>query len=79
MAIKKYHAFNRMALKTQTPVWAKNMFRITFILTSAMAFFVAGTNLFSESVKYESVLVLKTLDAVIYGLSKMFGVEIREE
>jgi hypothetical protein len=79
MTVKKYHAFSKMAFKTQTPAWAKNMFRITFILTSAIAIFLAGTNLFSESIKYEAMLALKTLDAIIFGFSKMFGVEIKDE
>lgn len=74
-----YHAFSKKALTSTTPVWAKNMFRITFILTSAITIFIAGTNLFSESTKYELMLGLKALDAVIYGLSKMFGVEVTQE
>lgn len=79
MAKKITHAFTAKALQNQTPPWANNMFRITFILTSALTIFLAGTNLFSESVKYETMLALKTLDAVIYGLSKMFGIEIQDE
>lgn len=67
------------ALTNATPTWAKRMFRITFILTSAAAIFVAGTNLFSEEIKYEVMLSLKTVDAIIFGFSKMFGVEIKEE
>jgi hypothetical protein len=79
MTIRVTHAFTAKALKATTPAWAKNMFRITFIVTSAFTIFLAGTNLFSEGVKYELMLGLKALDAVIYGLSKMFGIEIREE
>ncbi|MEL1243521.1 hypothetical protein AAEO56_04545 [Flavobacterium sp. DGU11] len=79
MIKKTYHAFTKEAINSRTPTWAKNMFRITFILTSAITIFIAGTNLFSEEIKYECMLGLKALDAVIYGLSKMFGVEIKEE
>lgn len=75
---RKTHAFTAKALNTPTPTWAKNMFRITFVVTSALTLFMAGTNLIEESIKYELILGLKTLDALIYGLSKMFGVE-REE
>lgn len=75
---RKTHAFTAKALNTPTPTWAKNMFRITFVLTSALTIFLAGTNLFTEEIKYELMLALKSLDAVVYGLSKMFGVE-REE
>lgn len=79
MTKKTYHAFTKRAILNRTPNWAKNMFRITFILTSAITIFIAGTNLFSEEIKYECMLGLKALDAIIYGLSKMFGVEIKEE
>jgi len=69
------HAFTKKALESPTPTWAKNMFRITFIVTSAATVFIAGTNLVPENIKYELMLALKSLDAIIYGLSKMFGVE----
>lgn len=76
---RKTHAFSKKALENRTPTWAKNMFRITFVLTSAVTLFIAGSNLFSEDIKYELMLGLKALDALIYGLSKMFGVETKAE
>ncbi len=79
MEKKTYHAFTKKALISTTPLWARNMFRITFILTSAVTIFIAGTNLFSEGMKYELMLGFKALDAVIYGLSKMFGVEMKQQ
>lgn len=79
MTTRKTHFANKAAMKYKTPTWAKNMFRVTFILTSAITIFIAGTNLFSEETKYECMLGLKALDAVIYGLSKLFGVEVKEE
>lgn len=79
MPKKTYHAFSKEALTNRTPLWAKNMFRITFVVTSAITIFIAGTNLFEESIKYELMLGLKSLDAIIYGLSKMFGVSVKEE
>jgi isochorismate hydrolase len=79
MTKKTYHAFSKKALNSDTPMWAKNMFRITFVFTSAITIFIAGTNLFTEDIKYECMLGLKALDAIIYGLSKMFGVSVKEE
>jgi len=76
---KTYHAFSKKALTNRTPLWAKNMFRITFILTSAISVFVAGTQLISEDAKFEWMLALKSLDVIIYGLSKMFGVSVKDE
>ncbi|MGQ2984013.1 hypothetical protein [Flavobacterium sp.] len=74
-----HRAFSKKAFANTTPLWAKNMFRVTFVLTSAITIFIAGTNLFAEEIKYELMLGIKSLDAIIYGLSKMFGVEIQEE
>lgn len=75
---KKTHAFTVKAFESPTPAWAKNMFRITFILTSAITIFVAGSNMIEESLKYELMLGIKSLDAVVWGLSKMFGVSIEK-
>ena len=74
----KTHAFTAKAIMADTPKWAKNMFRITFFLTKAVVAFIAGTNLIDESVKYEISLGLQSLDVIVFGLSKMFGVEKEE-
>ncbi|WP_294823615.1 hypothetical protein [uncultured Flavobacterium sp.] len=79
MKNKTYHAFTRKALLNKTPTWAKNMFRATFVLTSAITVFIAGTNLLQEGTKYELMLAIKSLDVIVYGLSKMFGIEIKDE
>lgn len=76
---RKTHAFSKKALINRTPTWAKNMFRITVLLTTAAAVFVAGTNLVSEDIKYEFTLGLKALDVIIYGISEMIGVETKED
>lgn len=75
---KKTHAFTVKALETPTPNWAKNMFRATFIITGAITIFIAGTNIVDEGIKYELMLGIKSLDAVVWGFSKMFGVEIQK-
>ena len=75
---RKTYAFTAKALESPTPTWAKNMFRITFVLTGAITIFIAGTNSVDESFKYELMLGIKSLDAVVWGLSKMFGVEIEK-
>lgn len=67
-------------ITTQTPMWAKWMFRITFILTTAVTGWVAATNIFPQETKYEITLALKLLiDPVVYGLSKMFGVQTKDD
>jgi len=76
---KTNYAFSAKAINSETPRWAKNMFRITLLITSAITIFMAGTNILEESMKYEVLLGLKTLDAFMFGLSKMFGVEYEKK
>ena len=66
-------SFNSIPL--ETPRWAKVMFRIVFLLTTSLTLFIAGTNLIQENVKFELMLAVKSLDVMIYGISKMFGIE----
>lgn len=68
--------FGAGAITKKTPSWANWMFRITFIITSAITIFIIGTNLFEENIKYEIMLALKAIDAAIYGFSRLFGIEI---
>lgn len=79
MEIRTTHAFTKKAINSRTPTWAINMFRITFVLTSAITLYVAGTNMIGDEAKVEWMLVLKVIDAIVFGLSKMFGVEIKKE
>lgn len=76
MTRKTYHAFSKKALNYPTPTLAKNIFRITFCVTSALALFMAATQLIDENWKFEVLLGLKAIDGLVLGLSKMFGVEV---
>jgi len=70
--------FGTGQLTKETPKWAIWMFRITFMLTTAATGYIAATNLLPEHAKYEATLFLKLLiDPLVFGLSKMFGVEIQ--
>ena len=71
--------FSPKALVLETPRWAKVMFRIVFLLTTAFTIFVMGTNLIREDLKFELMLAVKSLDVIIYGVSKMFGIEVEKE
>ena len=62
------------AVSSPTPLWAKWLFRSVFIITSAITLVVAGTQLISEAYKFETLLILKGIDALALGFSKMFGV-----
>lgn len=64
------------ALMAETPTWAKWMFRIYFLLSKALIGYCAATTLFSKDTLLEITLfVTLFLDPVIYGFSKMFGIE----
>lgn len=78
MTTKKTYAFSRKAMRLPTPTWAKNMFYITFTVTTALGVFMAGTQIIPENVKFEVMLVLKALDGLILGFSRMYGIEIQK-
>lgn len=67
------------AIMAQTPSWAKWMFRIYFFTSKALLGYFAATSLFSKEVLLETTLFITLfLDPVIYGFSKMFGIEKEE-
>ena len=64
------------AVNSTTPVWAKWIFRGTLLVTSVLTIWIASTGLISEPNKLEIILVFKALDALAFGLSKMFGITL---
>lgn len=62
-----------------TPEWSKWMFRIVYLLTKVLIGYIAATNLFTPSQKYEVTIFLTlVIDPFFFGLSKMFGVKIED-
>lgn len=66
--------FGTDGILLETPAWAKWVFRITAILTTAVAFVVAGDPSIPDMMKVRILLYLKGLDIIVLGLSKMFGI-----
>lgn len=66
------------AVKAPTPEWVKTSINITTVLTTAVALFIAGTNLMAEPNKYEVMLGIKAIDVLVVGIGKMFGVVEKE-
>lgn len=62
-------------LRNPTPAFAKTVFQVTIVFTTSLTIWVAATGLISQGPKVEILLGLKCFDTVIYGLSKLFGVE----
>lgn len=71
-------AFGLKQLKSETPLWAKWVFRVTLIVTTVLSFWIAGTNLISDNIKLEIIQALKTLDVLVFAISKLFGINIEE-
>lgn len=63
---------------TETPQWAKWMFRIVFILTTATTFIVGADPAIDQDSQVRLMIYLKALDMVVFGVSKMFGVNPNE-
>ena len=74
----KTHAFSVKALNSTTPRWAKNMFRVTLLLTSITSFIIVSDETIPDETAERIILYLRAADLLVYGLSKMFGVEIQE-
>ena len=64
-------------LTNETPIWVKNVFKLTVVITSVATFWVGATSLVEESAKVETMLAIKALDLLVLGVSRLFGVEAK--
>lgn len=76
--MKNIEFATKKAINSRTPLWAKNMFRITFVITSAIALYVGGTQMIEENIKLELMLLIKIIDGAVLGFSKLFGITEEE-
>ena len=76
---RKTHFANKTALNSRTPTWAKNMFRITLLLTSVATFIIASDTAIPADTTVRIGVYLRAVDLLVYGLSKMFGVTLEQE
>lgn len=58
-----------------TPKWATWLFRIIFILTTAVTFIIAGEPSIPDDLKVRIGLYLKGLDLFIWGIGRGLGVK----
>lgn len=68
-----------ISVNSPTPQWANWTFRVVFILTTAAIMVIAADPTIPDSVKVRIGAYLKGLDFVVWGLSRMLGVEINKE
>lgn len=71
--------FGPSQLKNPTPAFAKTIFQVTAVFTTALAIWVAATGLIADGPKVEIILGLKCFDTLIYALSKLFGIEPKNQ
>lgn len=69
--------FGMEQIKEKTPLWAKWVFRIVFLLTTIATFVIAFEPAISDLAKIRIGVYLKGLDMFVFGLSKMFGVTLK--
>ncbi len=75
---KSVRPFTAKAIVSETPQWAKWTFRIVFAITGVATFIIAGDPSLPDDVKVRIGVYLKGVDMLIFGLSKMFGVEVKD-
>ncbi len=62
-----------------TPAWAKYGFRIYFFVSKAVVGWMAATSIIDKETLGEVTLFITLLsDPIVYGVSKMFGVQPEE-
>lgn len=76
---KTLRPFSKKAIVSETPQWAKWMFRTVYLATKVSIGYIAATNIFTPDQKYEITIFLTlVIDPFFFGLSKMFGVEVKD-
>lgn len=76
-AVEKIN-FGPSAINQNTPNWAKWMFRIVFLLSTVATMIIAADPKIPDELKVRIGVYLKGFDVLIFGFSKMFGVEVKE-
>lgn len=62
------------AFTAPTPKVWKTAFKLTSVITTVVAFWVKDTSIIAESFKVETLLILKGLDMLVFGIGRAFGV-----
>lgn len=75
----KHYAFSKKAIVSESPIWAKWLFRGSLIVTSAATFIIASDPTINDALKVQFGVYINAANLLIYGFSKMFGVEPAEK
>jgi hypothetical protein len=66
--------FGTSQIQNPTPLWAKNTFRIVFLLLSVAVFMVSDYPGINEHTKLLLLKWFSGINMLVWGLSKLFGV-----
>ena len=75
---KTVRPFTAKAIVSETPQWAKWMFRVVFAITTVAAFIIAADPSIPDDTKVRVGVYLKGIDMLVFTISKMFGVEVKD-
>ena len=75
---KTVRPFTAKATVSETPQWAKWMFRVVFAITTVAAFIIAADPSIPDDTKVIVGVYLKGIDMLVFTISKMFGVEVKD-
>jgi hypothetical protein len=68
-----------ISINKPSPMWATWIFRIVFLLTGVATFIIAADPEISNQLKVRIGIYLKGLDMVVWGLTRMIGVDISRD
>jgi len=68
-----------ISIQKPTPMWATWTFRVVFLLTTAATMIIVSDPGIPDNMKVRIGAYLKGLDFVVWGLSRMIGVDINED
>lgn len=74
MPVKGNITFGLNQAGNPTPLWARWIFRVFAILTTAAVFIIASDPAIPDALKVRIGVYLKGADMVVLGLANMFGV-----
>lgn len=68
-----------ISVSKPTPQWANYTFRVVLLFTTAATMIIAADPSIPDALKVKIGIYLKGFDFVVWGLSRMIGVDIKPE
>lgn len=71
--------FSIKSVNRPTPYWATVVFRVVFILTGVATFVIAADPSINTDLSFRIGIYLKGLDMVVWGITRMIGVDVSRD